>query len=254
MISQLAASIGKERRDAAALSGATKLHPYRLPQFKPKIIRGMKKSPVVLGSPVEAKMLDKCEEYIRWMIDQPCTNRRNSGYVTKCQCRADIKEEDISEGALQMVNFFTLSQRGRDVKIQDEVRRGRSRKKNPRFIELGNRRKRKKVERMKGKLFLLYFSYRENARGQKLLYRIQSCLSTYLMFYNIPYDRFKTIENELLGGKKTTPIHKLNGAPSNNATKKHVIDKMRIFFGVNGGGGAARNKSGAHMRWCCATR
>ena len=143
---QLAASTGKERRDSSLACGATKLHPYRLPQFKPKIVRGRKKSPVVLGSPVEAQMLHECEEYIRWMKENPCTNRQNSGYKTQCACREDIREEDISAGALQMVNFFTLSQRGRDVKIQDEVWRGRSQKKNPRFKKLGNARKRKKVE------------------------------------------------------------------------------------------------------------
>ena len=164
------------------------------------------------------------------MKENPCTNRQNSGYKTQCACREDIREEDISAGALQMVNFFTLSQRGRDVKIQDEVWRGRSQKKNPRFKKLGNARKRKKVEWMKGKLFLLFFSYRGTRRGRKHVYCVESCLHTYLNFYNVPYGRFKTIENDLLCEKKFTPIHKLNGAPSNNSTKQQTIDKMRNFF------------------------
>ena len=138
-----------------------------------------------------------------------------------------IKEEDISEGALLMVNFFTLSQRGRDAKIWDEVWRGRSQKKNPRFQELGNARKRRKVEQMKGKLFLLFFSHRGNVRRRKLVYPIKSCLHTYLMFYNIPYGRFQTIENKLLCGKQTAPLHKLNGAPS---MKPNIIDRMRNFW------------------------
>ena len=79
-----------------------------------------------------------------------------------------------------MVNFFTLSQRERDVKIQEKIRRGRLQKKNPQFAELGNARKRRTVEQMKGKLFLLYYSHRGRGRRRRLVYPVKSCLHTYL--------------------------------------------------------------------------
>ena len=205
-------------------------HPYRLPQFQPKIVRGKKVSPVVLGSPVEEQMLQECEKYIRWMKENNCTNRRNSGYVTKCDCREDIREEDARDGAMQMVNFYSMSQRGRDVKIRDEILKARSEKKNPRFQKLGHRRKRSKVERMRGKIFHLFYSHRCETRARKVAYCVGCCLHTFLMVYNVPYSRFKTIENDVLQGKRSTPIHKLTGAPSNNLTKEATIDKMCIFL------------------------
>ena len=128
---QLAASIGKERRDAAAASRAVMTHPFKLPQFQPKIVRGKKLSPVILGSPVEELMLQECKKFIRWIKINNCTNQRNSGYVTKCDCRKNIREEDTRDRAMQMVNYFSMSKRGRDVKIRDRVKKRGWRRKTP---------------------------------------------------------------------------------------------------------------------------
>ena len=73
---------------------------------------------------------------------------------------------------------------------------------------------------MTGKLFLLFYTFRRERAGQRLVYLVRSCLSTLLMFYNIPFYRFKGIEKDLLANKLNTPVHKLTGVPSNNATKK----------------------------------
>ena len=116
---QQAALKGKEQRDAALASGDLLLHPYKLTQFQPKKVRGRKTSPVVPGSTVEEQMQQKCKKYVEWMRKNKCTSRQNSGYVTNCNCRESIRDEDVCHAAVSMVNFFTLLQHGRDVRVQD---------------------------------------------------------------------------------------------------------------------------------------
>ena len=48
-------------------------------------------------------------------------------------------EEDIISASILMVNFFTMSQHGRDVRIQDQIWRGKIRNKTPRYLKLENK-------------------------------------------------------------------------------------------------------------------
>ena len=192
---------GKEARDAALASGALLMHPYKFPCFQPKKVKGVKKSPVVPGSAVEEEMIEECRKFIRWMLTSECSSIKNSGYVTKCNCRKDIREGDIDDGARAMVNFYTLSQQGRDMKVQNLIRSAMLLKKRPRFKKLGDKRKRTEVERMSGKIFLLFYTYREHRRT-RLVHRILCCMSTLVLFYNIPFSRFKVMEKNWLMDKQ----------------------------------------------------
>ena len=97
---------GKEARDAALASGALLMHPYKFPCFQPKKVKGVKKSPVVPGSAVEEEMIEECRKFIRWMLTSECLSLKNSGYVTKCDCRKNMREGDLVHGTRVMVNFL----------------------------------------------------------------------------------------------------------------------------------------------------
>ena len=226
---QESARKGKEARDAALASGDLLPHPYKLPRFQPKKIKGVKRSPVVPGSAVEEEMMEECRKFIRWMLRSECSSRQNSGYVTKCDCRKDIRAQDIDFGARAMVNYYIMSPEGRDMKVQDQILRGKLSKKRQRYKKLGNKRKRKEVTRMTGKIFLLFYTYRR-VRRIRLAHRVQCCLSTLLLFYNIPWHRFKKIEKDLANGETATPIHASTGKASNNAMKESTIKRLHDFF------------------------
>ena len=163
------------------------------------------------------------------MRKNKCTSWQNSGYVTNCNCRESIRDEDVRHAAVSMVNFFTLPQHGRDVRVQDQIWTGRLYKCNPRFQKLRNKRKQKEEEQTKGKLFLLFYTRRVQAVGRVDVYWIRCCLNTLLMFYNILYARFKRIKKDLLADVLTTPAHKLKGMASNHATNKVKIQKRCTF-------------------------
>ena len=59
----------------------------------------------------EARILEECTVYIRWMMKLECLSPVNAMYNHKvlCGCRDQIVEEDVDIGAAAMVQFFTLS-------------------------------------------------------------------------------------------------------------------------------------------------
>ena len=124
---QIAAEKGEETRDVSQV----RTHPFKLPQFKSKTVKKVKKNPVVPGSTVEASMLEECAGYIQWMMESECLGPMNVKYQRKllCGCRDHIVEEDVDIGAAAIVQFFTLFQHGRDVMISEWVIRGRNMKK-----------------------------------------------------------------------------------------------------------------------------
>ena len=226
---QLAALKGKERIYASLANGALLVHPYKHPQFRSKKVKGNIKSPVVPGNIVEELLCEECTIFINWMRLNKCISRQNSGYVTKCNCREDIRDEDVYSASVVMSNFFTMSQRGRDVRIQDQICRGKLIKKYPRYLKLGNKRVRKGEDRMNGKLFTLCYTKRDGKHSGQV-FELRCCLHTFIMFYNISYGRFKQIERDLKANQLDTPVHKLTGEPSNHGTKEYKLDSMRIFF------------------------
>ena len=156
----------KEARDASLASGELLHHPFKLPCFESKKLKGIKKNPVVIGISVEEEMMEECRKFIRWMLRSDCASRQNSGYVTKCNCQKDIGEDDIDHEARAMVNYFNMSQHGRYLKIQDQIFRGKMAKKRQWVKRLGNKRKRKEVKRMSGKIFLLFYTYWKCSRNR----------------------------------------------------------------------------------------
>ena len=42
-------------------------------------------------------MMEECRKFIRWMMQTECSSHKNSGYVPKCDCQKDIREDDITE-------------------------------------------------------------------------------------------------------------------------------------------------------------
>ena len=130
---KFAATKGKETRDAAQV----RTHPFTLPQFKSKTVKKVRKNPVVPGSTVEACMLEECTGYILWIMQLECLIPMNAMYKRKvlCGCRDQIAEEDVNIKAEAMVQFFTLSQNGKDMIISEWVRIGRKMKKQHRDIK-----------------------------------------------------------------------------------------------------------------------
>ena len=153
-----AAKVGKEKRDAALESGETMLHPYKNNRFQPKIVGGVKKSLVLLGSAAEADMLLECKKFISFIASKECVSQNNNTYTLKCDCRKPMVEENdstgveamveanIQAGAEAMVQYYTLSQFGRDVSCQNWVRRNWILKGQQHFKKLGMNRKQKKVK------------------------------------------------------------------------------------------------------------
>ena len=82
---------------------------------------------------------------------------------------------------------------------------------------------------MSGKLFTLFYT-RRDIRSISQVYEIRCCLHTLLMFYNIPYKRFKNIEKNLKEERVQTTVHGLTGQKSNHQTKEYKLESMRIFF------------------------
>ena len=97
---QVAATKGKERRDATMPK-----HPFKFPQYKSKTVKYVKKCPVILGSPVEDRMLQDCAEYIRKLRELECVSPMNATYERKnrCDCRDSIADEDVALGPAAMV-------------------------------------------------------------------------------------------------------------------------------------------------------
>ena len=136
-----AARIGKEKRDAARQSGESIKHSYKVKRFQPKIVGGIKKNPVVPGSVLEEDMLFECKKFISFMLTQECVSPNKNSYITNCDCRSTILEANITSGAQAMIQFFTLSPYGRDVKCQDWVRRNWIFKVHQHFKKIGRNRK-----------------------------------------------------------------------------------------------------------------
>ena len=221
---QVAATKGKERRDTHPQ------HPFKFPQYKPKIVKSVKKCPVIPGSPAEEKMLQDCSGFILKLREMECLSPMNASFPRKkrCDCRDKIADDDVALGAAAMVGFFTLSKHGKDVIISDWVKRGKDMKKRQRWKKLGNKRKREKVERSAGKPFCLFHT--KAAGRRSIVVPIPCCLNTLLTFYNVPYSRFKAIEKGLENGRASAATHGLIGRKSNNATKKKSIEHMENFL------------------------
>ena len=226
---QVAAHKGKERIDAALSNGDLRVHPYKLSHFSSKIVKGVAKSPVVPGNVVEEMLRDECAGFFGWMRNQECTSKQNNGYKTKCDCRTDIRDGDVVHAKIAMANFFTMSRRGKDVRIQDHINQGILRKRRPRYLNLGNKRVKKENDQMRGKLFTLFYS-RRDIRSVSQVYEIKCCLHTLLMFYNIPYKRFKGIEKNMKEEREITSAHGLTGKKSNFQTPEYKLESMRMFF------------------------
>ena len=75
---QVAATKGKERRDATQPK-----HPFKFPQYKSKTVKSVKKCPVIPGSPVEDSMLQDCAEYIKKLRELECVSPMNATYDRK---------------------------------------------------------------------------------------------------------------------------------------------------------------------------
>ena len=75
---QVAATKGKERRDATKPK-----HPFKFPQYKSKTVKYVKKCPVIPGSPVEDSMLQDCAEYITKLRELECVSPMNVTYDRK---------------------------------------------------------------------------------------------------------------------------------------------------------------------------
>ena len=152
-----ATKLGKEKRDAALQSGEMMLHPYKIKRFEPKIVGGVKKSPVVPGSAAEADMLMECKKFISFIASKECVSPNNNTCTSKCDCRKPMVEENISTGAEAMVQaniqtgveamvqYYTLSQFGRDVSCKNWVRHNWILKGRQHFKKLGMNRKRQNV-------------------------------------------------------------------------------------------------------------
>ena len=110
---QVAAHKGKERIDAALSNGDLLSHPYKLSQFCSKTVKGVAKSPVVPGNVVEEMLRDECAVFFGWMRTQECTSKENNGYVTKCDCRADIRDGDVLYTAVAMAIFLPCQSAGK---------------------------------------------------------------------------------------------------------------------------------------------
>ena len=84
---QVAATKGKERRDATQPK-----HPFKFPQYKSKTVKYVKKCPVIPGSPVEDSMLQDCAEYITKLRELECVSPMNATYDCKKQCEQGTQE------------------------------------------------------------------------------------------------------------------------------------------------------------------
>ena len=76
---QLAALKGKQRIDAALANGELLAHPFKLPQFRSKKVKGISKSPVVPGNILEEVLRDECAVFIGWTRTKNCTSKKNNG-------------------------------------------------------------------------------------------------------------------------------------------------------------------------------
>ena len=56
------------------------------------------------------------------------------------------------------------------------------------------------------------------------------CLNALLSFYNISYQRLKTLEDIIKSGKKIGPKHLLIGSKSNGAIKGLIVEKLHDNF------------------------
>ena len=229
---QVAALKGKERIDDALSNSDLLSHPFKLLQFRSKKVKGVAKSPVVPGNIMEEVLRDECAVFFGWMRTKECTSKQNNGYITKCDCSADIRDGDMFHAAVAMANFFTMSRCGKDVRIQDHINQGLLRKRRPRYLNIGNKRVRKEKDQMRGKLFTLFFS-RRDIRSISQVYEIRCCLHTLLMCYNISYKRFKSIKKNLKEEMVQTNVHGLTGQKSNHQTKEYKLESMRIFFSAS---------------------
>ena len=117
---QLAGLKGKQRISAALANGELLAHPFKLPQFCSEKVKGISTSQVVPGNILEEVLCDECAVFIGWMRTKNCTSKQNNGYVTKCDCRANIRDGDVFNASVAMATF-SMSQRGKDVRLQDHI-------------------------------------------------------------------------------------------------------------------------------------
>ena len=117
---------GKERRYAEQVRN----HPFKIPPYKLKTARRVKRNPVLPGNTVRASMLEECAVYIFWIIELQCSIPMNATYHHQVQfsCCKNC-EIYVHIDSTVMVQFFTHSQNGRDVMISECVRNGRRSKK-----------------------------------------------------------------------------------------------------------------------------
>ena len=125
---QEAARIGKDKKDAALLSGDVFLHPFKNDKFKQKVIKGVKTNIVLPNTQPEAEMLSECRKYIEWLRKCDCITQDHKEYVTKCKCKASILDDDIPTGAAAMVQFYTLAANAKDATIADWIRTAKQQK------------------------------------------------------------------------------------------------------------------------------
>ena len=76
---QLAALKVKQKIDADLANGELLAHPFKLPQFRSKKVKGISKSPVVPGNILEEVLCDEYTVFIGWTRTKNCTSKKNNG-------------------------------------------------------------------------------------------------------------------------------------------------------------------------------
>ena len=147
---QIAAFRRKEQKYTAVAIGDLPVHLYKLPSFQSKISKGRKISLVVPGEIVQELFREECTIFINRTRETNCASRKNIGYITICKCSSDIRDEDILSASVSMLNFFIIWQHWRDVRIQDQIPRGKMCKKIPRYLKLVKTQKGKKKRERRG--------------------------------------------------------------------------------------------------------